>query len=377
MSWRFEVPLYYCSIATWFVDKAAAATAALLLKGDKSPPAAGFGIGSGFALAISLLSEEGLGPAGWALRTHWRAASPLRRTRAVRLSPPGISTNTWWVFLFISKRQRPGPSPGLLLSGGGARAPAVRLAAVKAPARAWLAAAAKSARARPAAVEPARARPEVAPDRRRRSSHVPDQRPRPPWRGGEGRGHDVSGHPGACWGLGHGRSYQKVQGSQRERERSVRDLRQGALIVPGGHCSSGAATSGGSVVPNIERGSATPARATGTLTGDGRGSARRQHLRDGASTLRHGGQAVEPARQRHGADAGAAERTVALGFGQGRCEVRCRRHLRRGVHSLRCGPAAARRRRVGQAWAQARDPARLLEGAGGGWQKLRVTAEEG
>ena len=62
-------------------DKAATATAAaaaLLLKGNISPPAAGFGLGSGFALAISLLSEEGLGPAGWAQRTHRRAASPLR-----------------------------------------------------------------------------------------------------------------------------------------------------------------------------------------------------------------------------------------------------------------------------------------------------------
>jgi hypothetical protein len=48
-----------------------------------------------------------LEPAGWAQGTHRRVASPLRRTRAARLSPPsGISMNTWWVFLFSYRNDR-------------------------------------------------------------------------------------------------------------------------------------------------------------------------------------------------------------------------------------------------------------------------------
>lgn len=71
----------------------------------------------------------------------------------------------------------------------------------------------------------------------------------------------------------------------------MRDLQQGDLVVSGGHCSSVATASGGSVVPEMERGTATLARATATLTGDGRGS---------VETAAPAGRGFHPAAQRAG-----------------------------------------------------------------------------
>jgi hypothetical protein len=151
---------------------AAAAAVALLLKSGISPPAAGL-----VSALASCLPRSA--PAGWAQRTHRRAASPLRRTRAARLSPPsGISTNTWWVFLFSyrndSCRLRGGRRcPRVCCALGSGESSHTRQAGgggacmVHAPGPRW--------------------------PRRRRSPHVLGQRPR---RGREcGRG--SPGHPGA------------------------------------------------------------------------------------------------------------------------------------------------------------------------------------
>lgn len=81
--------------------------------------------------------------------------------------------------------------------------------------------------------------------------------------------------------------------------RNLRQLFQAATA----DCSSVPAASGGSVVPEMERGRVTPARAIATLTGDGRGSA----------------ETAAPAGRGWGG--GDSERMVALGFGEGRCDV--------------------------------------------------------